>query len=110
MVEKEYIGLDQSQTNFAKKNLLESQAELLETIKRYEKYKKFRKQELSLKNLLKKVVVDLQEEVKTFDKFMPHIHQEKREVPKIPQSQKKRRDLDMEIEEIRRKIAALSAE
>lgn len=104
----EYIGLTYEQKTYGKKNLLYSQMELLGTIKRYENYKKLRKQEIVLKKSLKQKISEVHQELLKFDSLLPKVKAERSNVPKISTIQKKRSDLQNEIEELKRKIEELS--
>ena len=104
----EYIGLEPSEQIYAKKNLLYCEMELLNTLKQYQNYKKLRKDVLSLKSLLRRTIIELQDEVKKFDNLLPEIKRDKFKPFKISTQQKKRRDLEEEINEIKRQITELS--
>ena len=101
-----YVKLDHSEQVYGEKNLLYCEMELLNTLKRFRKYKKLRKEESALKNLLKKTINDLRDELRKLDEMLP---KEKYTGFKINASRKtpKRSDLEQEIEQIRRKIAEL---
>ena len=103
----EHIGLSRSQFIYGKKNLLYSQMELLTIVKRYQEYKKFRKQELALKKLLGEKANEVHAEIENFSLTLPKTKQEVFKPVEIRKSQKKRKDLEFEIEEIRSKIAQL---
>ena len=104
----EYIGLSPSQQAYAKKNLLYCEMSLLETIKRYRKYKELRKQSTSLRVLLKRTVNDLQDELKKLESFLPKTKRDKFSSIDIDTTLKNRQDLEYEINEIKRKITELS--
>ena len=103
----EYVGIGPSEQNYAKKNLLYSEMELLTVLKRYKRYKKLRKEELALKKLLSKVINEIHEEIKKFNESIPHIKEEKYLSEEISGRKKQRSELEDEIDEIRRKIAEL---
>jgi len=102
----EYIKLNPSEQVYGKKNLLYCEMELLTILKRFKKYKKLRKEELALKNLLKRTTNELKDELKRLDEFLP----EERDTGLRLNSSRttpKRSELEEEIEQIRRKIAEL---
>ena len=100
------MKLDHSEQVYGKKNLLYCEMEILGILKRFKKYKKLRKEELALKNLLKRTIKDLKDEIKRLDELLT---EEKHTGLKLTASKKtpKRSDLEDEIEQIRRKIAEL---
>jgi hypothetical protein len=116
----EYIGLNPAQQLYSKRNLLYCEMEMLNTIKNYQLYKKYRKEEIALKKLLKKKILEIQDHVTELCRHMPHVHIEKPkpiEVPRAPAPAKprlppepKRDKLDEEIFNIKRRLAALQNE
>jgi len=104
----EYISFEPSQQTYAKKNFLYCEMEILNIIKRYQIYKKLRKEELALKSLLKKTVGEVRDEIKKFDSLLPTTKYDKFKPADISTSPKKRKDLESEIDAIKRKIAELS--
>ncbi len=108
-----YAGIDIPQINAGKKHMLYIEMEILTALKKYEVYKKLRKEEFAVKNLLKKTVVQLNEEMKILDNLLPqmpkepHAFQEdpRKQVIKIPVT--KRDIIEEQIEELQRKIANL---
>jgi len=104
----EYIGLSHEQKIYGKKNLLYSQMELLSALNHYQNYKKYRKYELSLKKSLKEKIYQTQEAISRLDSLLPKTKHERFGPPKITTTiQKKRSDMQSEIDEIKRKIAEL---
>jgi len=84
--------------------------EILNTIKQNKKYRKLRKEELSLKNLLKKVISQIKDEISKLETFLPKIESQKTSPIRMASTSgepKKRDALELEIDEIKRKIAAL---
>lgn len=108
----EYVSLSPSEQNYSKKELLVTEMEILNVMKRYQKYKELRKQELALKSILRRKIIEVQEEIRLLDKILPKVHIEKteEETAKITSHVVKRRDLESEIEEIKRKIERLQEE
>jgi predicted RNase H-like nuclease (RuvC/YqgF family) len=107
----EYVKIDPDEQVSGKKNLLYCQMELLSITQRYQTYKKLRKEELNLKTLLKRKITELKKEVKELDAILPRVAREHASFgPKDKVSGKKKSELDMEIEEIKRKIAQLTGE
>ena len=104
----EYVKLTASEQAYSKKELLMSQMETLNIMKRYQKYKELRKQELALKSILKRKIGEVREELSVIDRSLPRMKEkteEDNQVIRIPI--KKRHDLESEIEEIKRKIERL---
>jgi len=105
----EYIKLEPSEQFYGKKHLLYSEMETLTVLKRYQKYKNLRKVELALKTMLKRSVMELQEEMKILDNALPRIKIERTEEDKMKMIAKatKRSDLEAQISEIKNQIARL---
>lgn len=103
----EYVKILDSEKTYAKKTLLMSQMETLSIMKRYQKYKELRRQELALKSILKRKIGEINEEIKIIDRTLPRMKEKTEEEEKITITPKKRRDLEAEIEEIKRKIERL---
>jgi predicted phage gp36 major capsid-like protein len=103
----EYIRLGPSQQTYGKKNLLHCEMELLNTIKTYQRYKKIKKETKALKSLLRRTVTELYEELKTLDSLLPHTKHNTSRPFQIDKTQRKRKDLEDEIDEIKRKISEL---
>jgi len=104
---KEYMKLNHAEDVFGEKNLLQSELEILSILKRYQTYKKLRKEELKLKALLKKTINDTREEISKVDKLLPKTKDDKFSSVDLSHAQKARKDLEGEIEEIKRRIMAL---
>lgn len=105
----EYIRLDVSEQLAGKRDMLYSQMEILSIMKRYQKYKLLRKEELALKSLFRKKVTELEEELKLLDKLIPRQHMPKiePETAKLKLAEKTKFDLEAEIESIKRKLEQL---
>ncbi|MEK6858764.1 MAG: hypothetical protein AABX53_02530 [Nanoarchaeota archaeon] len=104
----EYVKLTASEQAYSKKELLMSQMETLNIMKRYQKYKELRKQELALKSILKRKIGEVREELSVIDRSLPRMKEkteDDNQITKVPV--KKRHDLEFEIEEIKRKIERL---
>jgi hypothetical protein len=106
-MELEYIGIDSSKQVYGKKNLLYCQMELLTILKKIKAYKKLRKEEFALKKILKRKVDELKNILKNLNKILPETKKDKFRAARINHSPKKRKDLESEIENIKRKIAEL---
>lgn len=108
----EYISLSSEEKETCQVQLLSSQIDILTITKRYKKFKELRKQELSLKNEVRRKITALQEDLKNFEKNAPHFHQPKIVVEKsrAPQEVKKRDELETEIDSLRQRIAQLNKE
>ena len=106
----EYVGITPSEQLAGKKNLLRSQMEILSIVRRYQKYKQYRKEELALKSIFRKKILEVNEEFKIIERLMPRTHVEQRieqANKNLEISAKKKYDLEAEIEEIRRKLESL---
>ena len=106
-METEYVGLEPSQQIYGGKNLLYCEMELLNTIKSYHVYKKLRKEELSLKKLLKRTITELEEELGRLNDLLPKTKHNKLGPAEISIEKRGRSDLEEEIDDIKRKIAEL---
>ena|SRR3989344_5482948 len=106
--EEQFVGLDRAQIIGGKKNLLYVEMEILTSLQKYECYKKFRKEEIALKSLLKKVIAELHKEMDIIIQYMPQIKVGSTSAEAITSTTAKRDVLEDEIQEIRRKIAFLS--
>jgi len=106
--EEQFVGLERPHVIAGKKHLLYCEMEVLTSIKKYNTYKKFRKEEIALKNLLKKLVLEIKKEMETIFEYIPHIkveHPIEIPVKKVPIV--KRDALEEEIQSIRKRIAML---
>lgn len=101
-----YIGLTKEQINFTKKSLLYTEMEILTAIKHLKNYKNLRQNELKAKILMKKSIANFNKEFKNLDTLIPEIPLEKDSLG-ISSITKKRETLEMEIEDLKRKIARL---
>ena len=103
----EYVKLNQAEKTFGKKNLLRSELEILNILKRYQIYKKLRKEEHALKTLLRKVIKEVREEIEKLDDLLPKTQDDLFRSADLSRPQKARKDLEEEIEEIKHRIDAL---
>lgn len=103
----EFVQVSGPARVYAQKNLFHSQLSLLNTVKIYHRYKLLKKEELKLKDLLRKKINELKTEINNFDKLLPKTHH-KAEVKQKPKKEVKKRDeLEIEIDKIRMKLAEL---
>lgn len=80
--------------------------EILNIIKRYQKYQQLRKLELKIKMALKKKIKETREEIALLDQALPKTKYQTTE--KINKAyNKKRQTLENEIDEIREKLKSL---
>lgn len=104
----EYVRLSHSEEIFGQKNLLSAQIDCLNLVKKFGEYNKIRQQETAAKIFLKRKVAEAMDELKILEKLMPKVKDESNESNEIDKpAQKKRQSLELEIEEIRRKIERL---
>ena len=106
----EYIKLSQPEIFYGKKNSLQAQVELLQTLQRYKNYEQLRKEEFVLKITLKNKVEEVLSCIQLLDKLLP-----KTLIKDIKEDsfidtfmfQKEKASLAQEIEEIKQKLARL---
>lgn len=73
----EYVNLSSSEIEYGQRNLLNSELEILETIKLSTSYHHLRKQEINLKIEFKKKLSELKQAVAEFEKLLPDMKEEK---------------------------------
>ena len=102
----EYVKLENSERIYGQKNLLYCEMEILSVIKRYKAYEKLRKENSKVRDNLKKKVKELQDNLLSLDKTLPRLSSDRggRIARRLP---KKRSDLEIEIDEIKAKLASL---
>ncbi|NCN99459.1 hypothetical protein COU62_00175 [Candidatus Pacearchaeota archaeon CG10_big_fil_rev_8_21_14_0_10_35_219] len=104
----EYVKLNRSEKIMGQKDLLNCEVLLLDSIKRMQNYKELRKEELAAKIVLKKKANEAVDEIKVLEKVLPKTKDTKdEEEPKKKTSTERRQDLELEIDEIMRKIETL---
>ena len=115
----EYIRFSNEEVFYGKKNLLQSQLELLSTIKRQRNFHKLRKDELLLKIELKRKVEETKTALDILEKSLPKTQfkeqeQEEKQIAKsmvFPQEElqvkQKEFTLERELEEIKSKLSKL---
>lgn len=106
--EEQFVGLEKPHVVAGKKQLLYCEMEVLTSLKKYNNYKKFRKEELALKNLLKKVILEMKKEMEIIIQYIPQIKVKESSAQAIRTTPGKRDSLEEEIQKIRKKIAMLS--
>lgn len=105
---EEYIRLDPSIRAYGKKTMLYCEMDLLAVLKRYEKYKKIREDELILKKALRKSILELKEILRKLSRDIPEIKENKFKPVEISKERKKHDELEDEISEIKRRISEIS--
>lgn len=106
--EEQFVGLEKPNVVAGKKHLLYAEMEVLTSLKKYNSYKKLRKEELALKNLLKKVVLELRNEMEIMVQYIPHVKEKVIVAETVVNTTPGKRDnLEQEIQNIRKKIAML---
>ncbi len=115
-----YVRFEYDEAVENKKQLLSSQADLLELLKSFKNYKHTRERELILKNKFKLRWLELQNELASIIQFFPQEAEEEKEVEslrketkhktRILESPEKREyeTIESELNEIQRKLARLS--
>ena len=103
----EYVRLLKPSALYAKKQLLQSQLESLNIIKRIKRYHELRKEELILKIALKKKLEDIKTELNIFERFLPKTQKGEEDLSMPIERQIKRNALEDEINSIKDKLAQL---
>jgi hypothetical protein len=106
----EYVRLEYNEKVYGQKVLLLSQVEIINIIKRFQKYKELRSQELTLKVNLSVKLGELKEMVKLFEKVLPktNYQEEEKEVRELlVKEEKKTSTLEDELEQLKAKISRL---
>ncbi len=107
----EYIQLTLSESVIGKKNLLYSQINILDLIKRLQESKKIKDEKLAIKLLIRKKANEAIEELKSLYKLLPQIREDSSETDyEIKTKERRREDLELEIESIRRQIERLNSD
>lgn len=106
--EEKFVGLDHSQVMAGKKHLLYIEMELLTAMQKYDKYRKFRKEESSIRNLLKKEVSNVKKEMEILSEYFPPLISKDSDIETTSITTTKRNALEDEIRKIRNKIALLA--
>ncbi len=104
-----YVKLNHSEKIFGEKDLLNSQVDILNLVKKIQNYRHLRNQELAAKILLRKKIAEILDELKILDKTLPKPKELGNKEGKMKRrtGKERRQDLESEIEEIRRKIERL---
>jgi len=74
---QEYVKISTEEVKYSEKNLLQSQMEMLESIKVSKEYKKLRRSEFLLKIELKKHLSVLKESLNELSRVLPQTHMHK---------------------------------
>ncbi len=109
----EHVRLQQAECLFGEKNLLHAQLDVISLLKRYDSYRALRSQEMLLKISLKTKLAEARDSLAFFEKLlpkpaiMPKAQKQHQEHDPDHGAHNKRQTLQDEVEEIRRKLAAL---
>lgn len=105
----EYIRFLPDHVVYSKKSLLHGQLESLNSIKHLHEYKKLRNDELMHKIKLKKLIEETKGEIELLIKNIPQPTEkdEIKEIINIPESGKKDRSLEEELDAIKEKLSKL---
>ena len=108
----EYIALNPYAQHQSKENILYSEMETLTLLKRFQNYKKIRKTDLQLRDLLRKAVNSIKKDLDELEKTIPKVHHKELLTSNIIARIKTRKSstLEKEIESIREKIRMLNEE
>ena len=107
----EYIKVDPAEQVLTKQHLYHGQIHLLTIMKKYESYKKLRKEEFMLKIHLRRLTTELMEQLALLDKALPQVKFTHTVIDKtrMIMEGKKRHDLESEIKEIQHKLSRLNS-
>jgi hypothetical protein len=116
----EYVRLTDTEVNYTKKHLLNTELEALTSLKKLKQYKKLRNEELAIKVSLKSSLDSLSQQLIILNKLLPHTSWDKKEQEEMKSSittmnepetplfeDKTNNNLENQLEEIRRKLARL---
>jgi len=101
----EYIKLTHDEKIFGGKTLLTSQINIIKITKKIKEYQELRNEETATKIILRRKIAEILDELKNLKKILPK-EKEQKEITKKT-DKKRRQDLELEIEEIKRKIEKL---
>ena len=102
----EYVKLSAPEIFFSKKNLLQSQIESLNVLKRFKEYQRLRREEFVLKVALKSKIDEAKNLLLLLNKLLP-VTSLKEEYEKDDSFRKAKLSLEEEIEYIKRKLERL---
>lgn len=108
-METRHIKIDYNEAVFAKKQLLKSEIDTLNVLRKFKNYKILRKKENSLKNKLKTSITSLKTKTKLIHSSFPKEETEKikKMKRKIHKEPSKHNEINYELEEIKAKLAKL---
>lgn len=106
----EYINLSYAERVHGRKELLQAEITTLECVRYARNYKKLRAQELALKTELRVKMNAMAQKLKEIESWMPKTQTSKEKGKTEQISIKKRKDLELEINTLREKLAILSSE
>lgn len=103
----EYLKLDPNEQQYSKKQLLTAEMSVLNVMRRSREFNKLRKIEFDLKSLFKRKMDEINIALEELDKILPKMKMEPVITKKDNPYRKKRDELEVEIEEIKQKLAML---
>lgn len=104
MSNAEYVRLSGNEILYGEKNLLKSQLELADLLKKIKLYHKLRREELLLKIALRRKLEETSDSIKLFQKILPKTEADK---PKVEKKKIKPMTLEQEIEDIKHRLDKL---
>ena len=112
-MKKLHVRLEYNETIEGKKEILSSQVNVLELLKKIKNYKILRKRELILKNKVKKEIRILSTEINKIQETFPEEETaegswEKKEI--LKEEEKYEKGIELQLEEIKEKLARLNQE
>lgn len=110
-METRHVKIDYENALSGKKNLLNSEINLLLVLEKIRDYKELRKKEFALKNKLKIVFFEVNKKIETIYHYLPEKNVKEKIVKKVKiknNTEKKiDKDIRLELEEIKRKLGRL---
>lgn len=106
----EYVKLSAPEIIYGKRNMLQAQVDLLQTLKHYKSYQQLRKEELLLKIALKVKVEEALSSLFSLTKLLPKTHyaeEKDSDVLDLFSLHEDKKDLEREIQDIKQKLAQL---
>jgi hypothetical protein len=108
---EEFVRISHPERIYGKSNFLQSQLEMLNLIKNFRSFKKFRKEEFVLKVALKSKIGETLELIESLNKKLPKIIvSDMKESKKISKKNEGKISVQEEMEELQRKLVELRNE
>jgi len=111
----EYVRISATENYFGQKNLLRAQLEFLDSLRRIQRFRKLREEELALKLSLKTKTKEAFEDMEKLNRVLPVSHYQETYEQRVEARKKKEKQekhsvsLEGEIAEIQEKLARLQS-